>query len=92
MALALGSRWPVEEVFENAKRHLGMADYETRTWRNWYHHMSLVALAHLDVTLAKRDVGRKIPEFTINMAMRILQASFARKTLTQDDAINIIEY
>jgi len=92
MALALGSRWRVEEVFENAKGQLGMADYETRGWQSWHHHMSLVALAHLYVTLTKRDVGRKIPEFTINMAMRILQTSFARKTLTQDDAINIIEY
>lgn len=92
MALALGSRWRVEELFEDAKGQLGMADYETRAWRSWHHHMSMVALAHLYVTLTKRDVGRKIPEFTLNMAMRVLQASFAQKTLTQEEAINIIEY
>ena len=30
MALAAGTRWRVEEFFHDAKRHLGMADYETR--------------------------------------------------------------
>lgn len=92
MALAIGSRWRVEELFEDAKGQLGMSDYETRAWRSWHHHMSLVALAHMYVTLTKLDVGREIPEFTLNTAVRVLQASFARKTLTQDDAINIIEY
>lgn len=92
MALAIGSRWRVEELFKDAKGQLGMSDYETRAWRSWHHHMSLVALAHLYVTLTKLEVGRDIPEFTLNTAVRVLQASFARKTLTQDNAINVIEY
>ena len=30
-----------------------MAQYETRSWVGWHHHMTLVGLAHLFVTLAR---------------------------------------
>ena len=32
-------------VFQDAKSEAGMADYQTRGWRGWHHHMALVALA-----------------------------------------------
>ena len=92
MALASGSRWRVEEFFHDAKRHLGMADYETRAWPSWHHHMSLVALAHLYVTLTKRDLRRETPELTLDMAVRVLQSSFAQSELHEDTAAEIIEY
>jgi len=41
-----GRRWPIETCFEEAKHHLGMAQYQTRSWRGWHHHMTLVILAH----------------------------------------------
>ncbi len=41
-----GMRWPIETCFEEAKSNLGMAQYQTRSWRGWHHHMTLVMLAH----------------------------------------------
>jgi len=41
-----GMRWPIETCFEEAKGCLGMAQYQTRSWRGWHHHMTLVILAH----------------------------------------------
>jgi SRSO17 transposase len=41
-----GMRWPIESCFEEAKGSLGMADYQTRSWRGWHHHMTMVILAH----------------------------------------------
>jgi SRSO17 transposase len=41
-----GMRWPIESCFEEAKQNLGMAQYQTRSWRGWHHHMTLVILAH----------------------------------------------
>jgi SRSO17 transposase len=41
-----GMRWPIETCFEEAKSNLGMAQYQTRSWRGWHHHMTLVILAH----------------------------------------------
>ncbi len=53
------TRHEVEEYFEDAKSYLGMAQYETRSWIGWHHHMSLVAMAHLFITLTRRDLKKK---------------------------------
>jgi SRSO17 transposase len=53
------TRHEVEDYFEDAKSYLGMAQYETRSWVGWHHHMSLVAMAHLFVTLTRRDLKKK---------------------------------
>jgi SRSO17 transposase len=52
------SRHKVEEYLEDAKSYLGMAQYETRSWIGWHHHMSLVAMAHLFITLTRRDLKK----------------------------------
>jgi hypothetical protein len=41
-----GMRWPIACCFEEGKGELGMDHYELRCWRGWYHHMTLVILAH----------------------------------------------
>ena len=59
LALVACSRHRVEDFFEDAKGYLGMAQYETRSWVGWHHHMSLVAIAHLFITLTRRDLKKK---------------------------------
>jgi SRSO17 transposase len=61
MALVTGTRYRVEEFFEEGKGYLGMAQYEARAWSSWHHHMSLVALAHLFVTLTRLRLKKKLP-------------------------------
>ena len=92
IALAGGARWRVEECLEDGKMHLGMAACEARSWSSWHHHMSLVALAHLYVTLTKRDIKHHVPELTLDLALRVLRSSFARPTLSEDEAMDIIDY
>jgi SRSO17 transposase len=53
------TRHAVEDYFEDAKSDLGMAQYETRSWVGWHHHMSLVAMAHRFITLTRRALGKK---------------------------------
>jgi SRSO17 transposase len=59
LALVACTRCRVEEFFEDGKSYLGMAQYETRSWVGWHHHMTLVGLAHLFVTLARRRLQKK---------------------------------
>ena len=35
-----------------------MAQYETRSWVGWHHHMTLVELAHLFVTLTQQRLKK----------------------------------
>jgi len=41
-----GLRWAIESCFAEGKEELGLDHYETRFWRGWHHHMTLVILAH----------------------------------------------
>ena len=59
LALVACTRCRVEEFFEDCKSYLGMTQYETRSYVGWHHHMSLVGLAHLFVTLARRRLQKK---------------------------------
>jgi SRSO17 transposase len=92
MALVTGVRWRVEEFFEDGKGQLGMAQYEARSWTSWHHHMSLVALAHLFVTQTRRDLKRKVPELTLDMAMRLIRASLVHPQLSLKNAEDLVDY
>jgi len=54
-----GSRWAVEEGFEQAKGEVGLDHYEVRRWSGWYRHVTLALLAHafLAVTRAQAVSG-----------------------------------
>ncbi|HLZ61052.1 MAG TPA: hypothetical protein VKR06_29225 [Ktedonosporobacter sp.] len=58
MAWAVGSRWCIEEEFENAK-DLGLDQYEVRSLVGWFRHVTLVLLvmALLTVLCAKQPGG-----------------------------------
>ena len=58
MALVACTRFRVEEFFGGCKSYLGMAQYETRSYAGWHHHMALVALAHLFITLTRARLKR----------------------------------
>jgi SRSO17 transposase len=60
LALVACRRCRVEEFLEDCKSYLGMAQYETRSWVGWHHHMALVGLAHLFVTLARKRLQKKV--------------------------------
>jgi SRSO17 transposase len=92
IAVAGGSRWRVEENLEDGKMHMGMADYEARSWSSWHHHMAMVGLAHLYVTLTNREAKHTVPNLTLDLALRVLRSAFARPTLSEDEAIDLIDY
>lgn len=92
MALVSGCRYRVEEYFEDGKSHLGMAQYEARGWSSWHHHMSLVALAHLLVTLTRLELKKKTSELTLDLALRVLRSALCQTNLTEQDALDIIDY
>lgn len=59
LAWIAGSRWHVEECFQQAKNEAGLDHYQVRSWRAWYAHitLSMLALAWLAVTRAVATKG-----------------------------------
>ncbi len=41
-----GSRWKIEEGYEQAKGEVGLDEYEVRTWRAWYRYMTLALVTY----------------------------------------------
>ena len=49
-----GTRWTIEECFEEAKGQVGLDQYEVRKWEGWYRHITLVMLAHACLAVVRR--------------------------------------
>ena len=45
LARVAGTRWAIEECFEEAKGQVGLDQYEVRRWDGWYRHITLAMLA-----------------------------------------------
>jgi SRSO17 transposase len=54
-----GTRWAIEEGFQQAKNEVGLDHYEVRRWPGWYRHITLALLAHafLVVTRTQATTG-----------------------------------
>ena len=48
-----GTRWAIEECFEEAKGQVGLDQYEVRRWDGWYRHITLAMLAHAYLAMIK---------------------------------------
>ena len=54
-----GMRWPIETCVEDGTQHVGLGDYEVRSWRGWHHHMTLCILAHFFLVRMCRRLKKK---------------------------------
>ena len=61
---AVVNRWPIEQCFEDGKKHLGMDHYEHRSWPGWHRHMTYVILAQLFL-LRLRFTLKKTPSVDV---------------------------
>jgi SRSO17 transposase len=62
VVLVAGSRWKIEEGYEQAKGEVGLDQYEVRTWRAWYRYITLALLAYAALVVVQgqaRALGKK---------------------------------
>ena len=64
MAEVAGQRWRIEECFEFAKDHLGLGDYEVRSWIGWHRHTCLVLAAHAFLSVLRFQI-EPLPDLSI---------------------------
>jgi SRSO17 transposase len=60
-----GSRWQIEEGYEQAKGGVGLDQYEVRTWRAWYRYMTLALVAYAALVVMRaqaRAQEKKVEE------------------------------
>jgi SRSO17 transposase len=63
LAWTAGSRWHIEECLQQAKGEAGLGQYQVRTWRAWYAHitLSMLALAWLAASRAQAQKKGSAP-------------------------------
>ena len=54
-----GTRWAIEEGFEEAKGEVGLDQYEVRRWVGWYRHITLALLAHAFLAVTRIHAAEK---------------------------------
>ena len=56
-------QWPIEQGYKQAKGEAGLDQYQVRTWRAWYAHitLSMLALAWLAASKAQAEKGGSAP-------------------------------
>ncbi len=62
-----GSRWRIEEGYEQAKGEVGLDQYEVRTWRAWYRSVTLALLAYAALVVMRgqaRAQEKKVEQMT----------------------------
>ena len=52
-----GTRWTIEECFEEAKGQVGLDQYEVRKWEGWYRHITLAMLAHAYLAVVRQKAN-----------------------------------
>lgn len=72
LARLQGQRYFIERTFQDGKSHAGMAQYQSRGWTAWHHHMAMVALALLFVMEEKVLLERDAPLLSARDVAEIL--------------------
>lgn len=66
------ARYWIEDCFERAKGQVGLADYETRSWDGWHHHVTLSMLALWFLVREQRHLQNKTPAITLQQSKQAI--------------------
>ena len=61
-----GSRWTIEQCFEEAKGEVGLDQYEIRSWTGWYRHITLAMWAYALLTVLR---AANLPQAALSKKM-----------------------
>ena len=90
LAWLSAARWPVEQSIEDCKDELKMNQYAMRSWRGWYHHMTLMMIAHLFLVSVQQALKENAPALTVSQARLLLQAVLPRPVFDVEAALEAL--
>jgi SRSO17 transposase len=84
-------RFWIERSFEDAKSESGLADYQVRGWRAWYHHMALVMMAMLFMLEEKLSNQESYPLLSCSDIEVLLAHFLPRRDVTVEEVVRQME-
>ncbi len=55
-----GSRWAIEECFEQAKGETGLDEYRVRSWTGWHRHITLSMFAQAFLSVVRNNSNSRV--------------------------------
>jgi SRSO17 transposase len=92
LARMSGARWPVELCFAESKDEVGLDHYETRSWRGWHHHMTLVMLAHHFLVRLRVQLQALAPVLTLDQVRLLLASVLPQPVFDAAAALRMVRY
>ncbi len=84
------ARYFIERSFQDAKTSLGLADYQTRGWLAWHHHMALVmqAMQAMQFQLRERVLhAQEHPLLSTADVVELLRHHLPTTTVTPEEVM-----
>jgi SRSO17 transposase len=81
------ARYFIERSFQDAKTSLGLADYQTRGWLAWHHHMALVMLAMLFQLCERLMHEQEYPLLSAADIIELLRHYLPAAATTREDVL-----
>lgn len=87
LARMQAQRYWIERSFQDAKSHLGMAQYQARSWPAWHRHMALVMMAQLFMLEERESLREQYPLLSCYDIQVILARTLPSQQTDEDEMI-----
>ena len=87
LARMQAQRFWIERAFQDAKSHIGMAQYRARQWQSWHRHMALVMMAMLFMLEERLDQHEAHPLLSCYDIQVLLATTLPDRRFSQEEVI-----
>ena len=90
LACMQAQRFWIERAFQDAKSHIGMAQYQARQWQSWHRHMGLVMMAMLFMLQERLEHGNTHPLLSCYDIQVLLATTLPDRRASQEEVMRQI--
>ena len=87
LARMQAQRFWIERAFQDAKSHIGMAQYQARQWPSWHRHMALVMMAMLFMLQERLDHSDLYPLLSCYDIQILLATTLPDRGVSEDEVV-----
>lgn len=87
LAQMQAQRFWIERAFQDAKSHIGMAQYQARKWQSWHRHMALVMMAMQFMLQSRIEQVDAHPYLSCHDIQILLATTLPDRRYSDDDEV-----
>lgn len=84
-------RFWIERAFQDAKSHIGMAQYQARKWQSWHRHMALVMMATQFMLETRLSHAESYPMLSCYDIQILLATTLPDRRNSQEEVLRLMQ-